>query len=52
VASARLQGGALLFEGDPEAALRALLREGYRVRALHPQGFDLMAYYQERVKHA
>ena len=52
VASARLQGGAILFEGDPEGALRALLREGYRVRALHPQGFDLTAYYQERVKHA
>lgn len=52
VASARLQGGAILFEGDPEGALRALLQEGYRVRALHPQRFDLMAYYQERVKHA
>ena len=52
VASARLQGGAILFEGDQEAALKALVREGYRVRALFPQGFDLMAYYQERVKHA
>lgn len=52
VRSARLQGRALVFEGDPEAALRALLQEGYRVRALHPQRFDLMAYYQERVKHA
>jgi len=52
VASARIQGGALLFEGEPEAALQALLREGYRVRALFPQRFDLQAYYQERVKHA
>ncbi|WP_114313213.1 ABC transporter ATP-binding protein [Thermus caldifontis] len=48
----RLQGRAILFEGNPEEALRALLREGYRVKALHPQGFDLMTYYQERVKHA
>ena len=48
----RLQGRAIFFEGDPEPALQALLREGYRVKALHPQGFDLMAYYQERVKHA
>ena len=52
VASARLQGGAILFEGDREAVLKALLQEGYRVQALHPQGFDLTAYYQERVKHA
>ncbi|WP_298630458.1 ABC transporter ATP-binding protein [uncultured Thermus sp.] len=47
----RLQGKVILFEGNPEEALRVLLREGYRVKALHPQGFDLMAYYQERVKH-
>ncbi|WP_243030814.1 ABC transporter ATP-binding protein [Thermus altitudinis] len=46
-----LQGKVILFEGNPEEALRVLLREGYRVKALHPQGFDLMAYYQERVKH-
>lgn len=52
VASARIQGGAVLFEGEPEAALQALLREGYRVRALFPQRFDLQAYYQERVRHA
>ncbi|WP_243028042.1 ABC transporter ATP-binding protein [Thermus albus] len=52
VASARIQGQAILFEGSSEAALQALLREGYRVRALHPQGFDLRVYYQERVKHA
>ncbi|WP_022797486.1 ABC transporter ATP-binding protein [Thermus islandicus] len=52
VASARIQGGAILFEGEPEAALQALLREGYRVRALFPQRFDLQAYYQERVRHA
>ncbi|MEN2983085.1 MAG: ABC transporter ATP-binding protein [Thermus sp.] len=52
VAAVRLQGGAILFEGSPEGVLQALLREGYRVRALHPQRFDLMAYYQERVKHA
>ncbi|MGC8968703.1 MAG: ABC transporter ATP-binding protein [Thermus sp.] len=52
VASARLQGGAILFEGEPEAALQALLREGYRVRALFPQAFDLQSYYRERVKHA
>jgi ABC-2 type transport system ATP-binding protein len=52
VASARIQNGAILFEGDREAVLKALLNEGYRVEALYPQGFDLMAYYQERVKHA
>ncbi|MFN4232870.1 MULTISPECIES: ABC transporter ATP-binding protein [Thermus] len=52
VGSARIQGGAILFEGEVEAALGALLREGYRVKALHPQGFDLRLYYQERVKHA
>ncbi|WP_117237680.1 ABC transporter ATP-binding protein [Thermus sediminis] len=52
VTAARLQGGAILFKGDPEAALGALLKEGYRVKALSPQGFDLMAYYQERVRHA
>ncbi|WP_234553626.1 ABC transporter ATP-binding protein [Thermus caliditerrae] len=52
VASARMQGGAILFEGSPEVVLQALLKEGYRVQALGPQRFDLMAYYQERVKHA
>ncbi|TBH17526.1 ABC transporter ATP-binding protein [Thermus thermamylovorans] len=52
VVSARLQGGAILFEGNPEAALRALLGAGYRVRALYPHRFDLMSYYQERVRHA
>jgi len=52
VASARIQNGAILFEGEREAVLKALLNEGYRVEALYPQGFDLMAYYQERVKHA
>ena len=52
VASARIQGHAILFEGNSQAALKALLREGYRVKALHPQGFDLRVYYQERVKHA
>ncbi|GAA6751902.1 ABC transporter ATP-binding protein [Thermus antranikianii] len=52
VASARIQGQAILFEGEAEAALGALLREGYRVKAFHPQGFDLKLYYQERVKHA
>lgn len=36
VASARLQGRSVVFEGEPEAALRALLAEGYRVRALAP----------------
>ncbi len=52
VAWARLQGGAILFEGDREAVLRALLREGYRVEALAPHRFDLLSYYQDRVKHA
>ncbi|APD09010.1 MULTISPECIES: ABC transporter ATP-binding protein [Thermus] len=52
VAQARLQGGAILFEGNPEAALQALLQEGYRVKALYPERFDLLTYYQERVKHA
>ncbi|GLV47940.1 ABC transporter ATP-binding protein [Thermus sp. LT1-2-5] len=52
VAQVRLQGGAILFEGNPEAALKALLEEGYRVKALHPERFDLRSYYQERVKHA
>ncbi|SDE49731.1 ABC-2 type transport system ATP-binding protein [Thermus arciformis] len=52
VASARLQGGAIVFEGDKDAALRALLREGFRVEALGPHRFDLLSYYQERVKHA
>lgn len=52
VASVRLQGGGLLFEGDPQEVLQALLREGYQVKALGPHRFDLMSYYQERVKHA
>jgi len=52
VASARLQGRSVVFEGEPEAALRALLAEGYRVRALVPYRFDLVDYYQERVRHA
>ncbi|GGN00815.1 ABC transporter ATP-binding protein [Thermus composti] len=52
VASARLQGEAILFEGNPEAVLEALLKEGYRVKALHPERFDLLSYYQERVRHA
>ncbi|GAB5602942.1 ABC transporter ATP-binding protein [Thermus sp. FJN-A] len=52
VTSARVQGQAILFTGKPEAVLQALLREGYRVRALHPHRFDLMSYYQERVRHA
>ncbi|RTH03215.1 ABC transporter ATP-binding protein [Thermus scotoductus] len=52
VASAWIQGPAILFEGNSEAALQALLREGYRVKALQLQGFDLRVYYQERVKHA
>ena len=51
VASARLQGRSVVFEGEPEAALRALLAEGYRVRALVPHRFDLLDYYQERVRH-
>jgi sugar fermentation stimulation protein A len=51
VASARLQGRSVVFEGEPEAALRALLAEGYRVRALAPHRFDLLDYYQERVRH-
>ncbi len=51
VASARLQGRSVIFEGEPEAALRALLAEGYRVRALVPHRFDLLDYYQERVRH-
>ncbi|WP_038058560.1 ABC transporter ATP-binding protein [Thermus amyloliquefaciens] len=52
VASVQLQGGAILFAGSPEVALEALLKEGYRVQALEPHRFDLMSYYQERVKHA
>lgn len=52
VSSARIQGESILFEGDSAGALQALLQEGYRVKALHPQSFDLRVYYQERVKHA
>ncbi|GAA6734164.1 ABC transporter ATP-binding protein [Thermus oshimai] len=52
VKEARLQGRAILLEGEPEAALRALLQDGYRVLAFHPHRFDLLAYYQERVHHA
>ncbi|BAW01902.1 ABC transporter [Thermus thermophilus] len=51
VAWARLQGRSVVFEGEPEAALRALLAEGYRVRSLAPHRFDLLDYYQERVRH-
>lgn len=52
VKGARLQAGAILLEGEPEVALKALLAEGYRVLAFHPHRFDLLAYYQERVQHA
>ncbi|KGQ22631.1 ABC transporter ATP-binding protein [Thermus filiformis] len=52
VLRASLMRGRILLEGDPEAALSALVREGFRVRAFYPHTFDLLDYYQEKVAHA
>jgi len=42
----------VVFEGSPNAALAALVREGYQVQFLEPDYFDLYEYYRERVKNA
>lgn len=52
VLRASLMRGRVLLEGDAEAALFALVREGFRIRAFYPYTFDLLDYYQEKVAHA
>ena len=42
----------VVFEGSPNAALAALVRENYQVQFLEPDYFDLYEYYRERVKNA
>ncbi|GIW37247.1 MAG: hypothetical protein KatS3mg073_1392 [Meiothermus sp.] len=42
----------VIFEGSPNVALAALVRENYQVQFLEPDYFDLYDYYRERVKNA
>ena len=42
----------VVFEGSPNVALAAVVREGYQVRFLEPDYFDLYEYYRERVRNA
>ncbi|MCX7601542.1 MAG: ATP-binding cassette domain-containing protein, partial [Meiothermus sp.] len=42
----------VIFEGSPNVALAALVRENFQVQFLEPDYFDLYDYYRERVKHA
>ncbi len=52
VRALRLEGRALILEGDGPLAVAALVRGGYRVLAFQPYRFDLVAYYRERVQYA
>jgi len=49
---ALLQGEEILFEGELDEAMRALVQEGFRIHALSPERFSLYTYYRERVFHA
>lgn len=42
----------VVFEGSPNDALAAVVKEGYQVRFLEPDYFDLYEYYSERVRNA
>ena len=42
----------VIFEGSPNAAVAALVRDNYQVQALERDYFDLYDYYRERVKNA
>ncbi len=42
----------VIFEGSPNVALAALVRENFQVQFLEPDYFDLYDYYRERVKNA
>ena len=48
----RLRGEWLILEGEVEEAVKALVRDGYRVREVTRDYFDLYEYYRERVQHA
>lgn len=52
VQAVRIQEGGIVFQGEAQAALKALLEGGYRVRAFRPYRFDLKAYYREKVRYA
>ncbi|ADD29089.1 ABC transporter ATP-binding protein [Meiothermus ruber] len=50
VQNVSLRGVNVIFEGSPNVALAALVREHYQVQFLEPDYFDLYDYYRERVK--
>lgn len=52
VQNVSLRGMNVIFEGSPNVALAALVREHYQVQLLEPDYFDLYDYYRERVKNA
>ncbi|RMH54794.1 MAG: ATP-binding cassette domain-containing protein [Deinococcus-Thermus bacterium] len=52
VQNVSLRDVSVVFEGSPNLALAALVRENFQVRFLEPDYFDLYEYYRERVKHA
>ncbi len=49
---AQIQAGGILFQGEAQTALKALVEGGYRIHALRPYRFDLKAYYREKVRYA
>ncbi len=49
---AQIQAGGILFQGEAQTALKALVEGGYRIHAFRPYRFDLKAYYREKVRYA
>lgn len=52
VQNVSLHDVSVVFEGQPNTALAALVKEGYQVQFLEPNYFDLSEYYRERVRNA
>ncbi len=52
VQEVHLRDVSVVFEGSSNAALAALVQEGYIVQFLEPNYFDLHEYYRERIRNA